>query len=440
MELESVSRDEYNAVCTSKYSSLFPTNPDEDSHYAYMDDVSPIGWTNNIKQIFEPMNVSRTVKGKIEILTVVYSVSSPHHILKSTNLTISVPPLALKKQYVKDYRFKMADYFGYYVSTNAQLTSGMTGTPFKCTLTPYDQIVLCEHMTEKGRKKGVKQSMGFGNICTNWTTEMKGKTVVYPQQFGYSFTQGKALKLKMFPKNKQVYHKYEFDLHIKNHINLQRFNYDLGEYEDIAPDMSLFEGTVFQFAQPMLYGEFSDVSPSQASHIESEDSSFYIYDMMQFKADNKCEIGSNARVSLRKCKGLAQAMFFSLQNVTEMQYNKNCNYTSGIEVDCNSVSGIHSVSVSTNNTERTQALAPDLFLNSKGLRSYCEIPGIFCDMYVDKIGHGNNGGSLPQKTNTEYNFLIDPYLDQDHKFQLCVSVLVLKKVCIKDGNVTVYED
>jgi len=260
MKLADVSKEEYESVTESKYSSLFSSGTvDENVQYVYYDDTTTIGWTNNKIEEFDPGNVSKTTKGqnKSEILTIVYTVESPHHVLKDSELAIIVPDLELKREYARDHRFKMADYFGYFVSTKVELISG---TQFKCTLTPFDQVVLYEHMTKHKEKPGLDAKMGKGNICTRWVTKMKGRTVFYQQQLGYKFTEGKALQLNKLSKPKSLLHRYEFDLHIRNHINMQKFNPLLGDYEDIVPNMEYFEGSVSHFAQPTLYGHFSKYS------------------------------------------------------------------------------------------------------------------------------------------------------------------------------------
>jgi len=45
-----------------------------------------------------------------------------------------------------------------------------------------------------------------------------------------------------------------------------------------------------------------------------------------------------------------------------------------------------------------------------------------------------------QKTNTKFTFTIDTNLKEEYRFQLKVSALVLKKIIIRDGNITTSED
>jgi hypothetical protein len=439
MQLGEVSRKEHKSVLSSKYASLFTQQAGQDIESIYADDTTSVWWTNNNKEAFIPSNVSRTPKGQngAETLTIVYTVESPHHVLKSSTLAVTVPDLVLKQEYVKDYRFKMADNFGYFLSTKAELTFGNT---FKCTLTPYDQVALFEHMTKSSIKTGKNKEMGKGNISTTWVKKLKSKTVFYPQQWGYSLLEEKALMLYMLAKPQSLMHKYEFDLCIKKHINVQRFNPSFGNYEDVPSNMDLFEGSLTEFAQPTLYGEFSDISPEEMLDREEKGlNTFYIHDMISCDPENASVRGANV-VSFKKCKGLTQAVFFSLENTTNAHLNHNCNYTSDVVIDENSVSGIQSINITTNTVAKMSNISPNLFLNSRGLESNSDIPGMFVDLHVNKVGHGNQGGAMLQKTNTKFTFTIDASLREEYKFQLKVSSLVVKKFTIRDGNIITSED
>lgn len=245
---------------------------------------------------------------------------------------------------------------------------------------------------------------------------MPGDTYYYRQMWGYGLYPEKSLQLWMM---KAVTHKYVHSLRIKNYINVQRFDPQLGQYVDIPCNMELFEEDPIMDS-PGLYGEFRVLTVEEKEKWKSKHlSTFYIHDMIPLGE------GDAMTVSLGKSMGLSQAVYFFLENKTRDELNHKFNYTRDTVPTVDSRSGIVSAHFSTKAYEDSGVPA-SMYIP----RSNVYVPGLHQKLYVDKIGHGNQGGSLVQATGASVTCGVSPKKSDTNEYKLHVLTLVVRKYAV----------
>jgi hypothetical protein len=437
----SITTEEMRSSLNSQYSKLFEPDDTEELSCVYKSEYSPIGWIGLTPAPFlssptseDSLSEDPDIRG-----TAVrnYAIKTAHRYQVSSVMQISVPNLSLSKDNRANYRFKLAKDFGYKIIIYAKFGSD---EEVALRLDKHDQIFLFEKMTKAGIKESLERKMGRTTVSKNWYVTMPAKKYFYKQQWSYSFFPSSAFPIWKLSKPSDVYHQYKMCLLIEKQINMQKFNDDKLIWEDCEVDMSLFDNAPQLFAEPVLYGLFSDNSPLEQDRRQSEvNNSFYVLDMVNCDSSKKRSKGEKASANLKICPGVIQSLFWALENVSHLNLNITCNYTKDLHENKNSETPISLNTILTNYGAKFESLpsalledclAPNTFNNASK-------QGILCWSYVEKVCEGNNGGSRPQNMGLKISCVISPDVPTNDIFLLRFRALTLKEISIINGSLVV---
>lgn len=411
MSQDQIQTTETQAIARSCYAGLFEHGPEVETQYPYLDDTRSISWNGDFIE-----QLSQTT-GNIEgnIVTVTYKPEQPRDVYETSWMCINMPDLELRPEYKKDYRFRLLPFFGYLIST-CELSAG---PEFKLSLSPFSQLCLFTTKVGSRRAKKEKRRMGLYSACDEWVTCLPANKYYYLQMWGYSLFKEKSIMKWMMS---DITHKYTYDLNVERYIEVQRFDPHAEDYVDVKTDISFFKGAP-TIASPSLCVKFGIMTPEEKAKWKAEQlDTFYIYDMIPIESKD----GSVLNYS--KSVGLAQEIFFALEvkNNTGPEYVFN--YTTDQIPTKKSRSAISSV-LFPKMSPNTRSNPVDLYTPD----SNTYIPGIFVKSLVDKVSHGNNGGSMIQDTGAATECKIDPR-QVANNYMLRVEVLTLRKYTVSPSG------
>lgn len=388
-----------------------------ETQYPYMDDTRSISWNGDFT---EQLRAQADVTEE-NIATVAYTPEHPRDVYEKSYTCISVPTLELLPQYRNDYRFRLTPFFGYLMCT-AELSGG---PEFTMSLTPFSQLCLFTTLVEKEEAKDEKRKMGIYTACTDWVVKLPASKYYYRQMWGYSLLKEKSILKWMIA---TLSHKYVYDLNLEKYIETEKFDLHSGEYVRVKSSMSMFSGSP-ALTPPSLFCVFGIMTPEEKAVWEEKQlDTFYVYDMIPIAS-------KEGEISYASSVGLAQAIFFALEAKGAAGCDHVFNYTTDAVPTKKSRSGISSVSFP-NMSPNTSYVPVDLYTAAGN--TY--IPGIFTKRLANKLSHGNNGGSMIQRTGAKTSWKAVTGLDMEG-YKIRVEVLVLRKYTVaRDRSVSFVHD
>ena len=442
MSVPLVSDAEFESVTTGSYAHLFELAPKGKLRSVYLDEFEPVGWIGLTPTRLFCSSPSQNGVGSSETTTLIYKEETAYKFLTTTLLELQIPEIKLKTTHVGTHRFKLVEYIGYKITTDAEFR---TNEAVIGKLDTFSQIALFERMAKPGNKAIQEKRMGKNTVCAKWTNHMKATNLYYPQQWGYSFCSAKAFPIYLLNDHRSIYHRYEMSLDIKKHINMQEFDKSTLTWKDVEVDMSLFDNVPERFAQPSLYGTFANASKTEMlERTESGINTFYVFDMINCDAPNKWKPGTLANSALKNCPGLVQTIFWALENVTHEHLNITCNYTRDALSHQNDdpdsqcfESAILTTTINTDTGFKFDKMPSPLFDGGLSEHVYPSSSGgygILTWHYVENVGPENNGGSCPQKKGTKISCNIAGGLPKNTKFKFRFRALVIKEMTIQSNG------
>jgi hypothetical protein len=395
-ELNSVTKDENNP-----YRHLFTHAEIDQIDSATAEEYNPVFWTGHTTVKIDPHKSgeeSDSSSDKNRVTSVTYTNTVYHDFTISSSIGLIIPDLELKDEYKDDYVFKLEEYIGYSIVSEAVFSS--SSRRVDC-LDPNGQIFLFNKVVKPGISKKLMMGMGIKTVCAEWTTSISRCVLFYPQMYGYSFWE-----CKMWPVYKQanlsdVAYSYNYTLSIEKHLQMQKLNRNTLMYEYIEVNMAYFKDPKAEFEIPKLYNRMCDMSDTELvkrKHIDLN--TFYLHTLINCDLPNEITLGTSElklEVPIKSCKGVTQAILWALENISGDKYNITHNYTFDLVETPASKTGILSNSVVTEAGEKFVNIPSEVFESQLAsfFRTAGTKSGILGVPYGVIFCRGNIGGSCP---------------------------------------------
>ena len=438
-QLNQITAAENAAVVNSPYRDLFALNEQGKIHSVHHEEYDTTGliFPNSI-EVF-PSNVVQQKDGRM--MTVVYKLDTEYKFLYGSTIQSEVPHIELKDEYKGALRVRLVENVAFKIAKECRFGSSDTDTGI---LDPYSQCALYDRMTPAGERKALDRDLGATTVCKHWTHTIEPRTLYAPQQYGYALCGArKPWPLYKQKKASNVIHEYKFKLDIIKFIEMQRLDVDGPggpRWVEHRPEPEHFSVLPVAFSQPRFFCKVSDVAPLEMTQRSKSKNTndFYIFRMVKCEVSVTTKPGPGMSVSIPiEGPGLAQAIFFSMENITHRDLNKTLNFTTKYHEDEWSKSSISTCSMIVAKEHKFKDLPSQLLdtqMNSRAFPSKGNKIGVHCHLFVPVIGTGNNGGGVPGEAGTVLKVTTDPSAPKGSVFKPRVRMLVTQRCTFEEDG------